>query len=522
MAAGRTSIRDTAVEGAYREIGRLTEQLEELKSVVEADRADIHKEIRAEIEHELDRARILLGTAWKVLVLAAGLVVAFFGFWGIKTARDVNDGIEAAAEKLVAGKLGTSSPGSPLRRVLDRATLDSYLIRLARKDAAQSNSARLRSTVAVDDTTADRLLEIIRAGSQAENPDFEDALTVLVRARNRSSWPRVRMALVDVVRAEGTPGLKRDAAARGRVLTAMRRQRIPELTASSKVLLDESDPSLVLAAARYLAANGDVDCVPALEKKWAGTNSPDIQKAVVRALARLKPTSSTVTAYVSRVEGSPGSLSELAEAATVSGMMAQGPPQDRANAFFEEQEELDPVRLRLARRLLAAAVTKGVQFALDPYGLDDEEALWAFMTAGRSTSVDPHALLGQGSHVVEAVLQDAASTNDVRALTRAVKAFSVVRRSLGEASGEAAAIVSLKASDDATLPVEGKRQIALTAGAEYRLRTTPDGKLVITLPPSDGGDHTVLDIRGLKGATFRFEATPGLARLLRPEDDEDI
>jgi hypothetical protein len=155
----------------------------ELQAQIEAVRGEIRPSIRSELDHEIERLKLTIGTAWKVLGVAIAVVVGAAAYFSIKTAYDVDKGIEAAANREVAHKLADDNVKSPFKRVLTKALVDSYLVRLARFESDQKKSPfQFPQSVDLDAVAADQLTTSLKDPTTTEE-DFKKVVEVLVRTR---------------------------------------------------------------------------------------------------------------------------------------------------------------------------------------------------------------------------------------------------------------------------------------------------------------------------------------------------
>jgi len=308
----------TAPSGSENSMGEVERRIEGRLSVTERSfdekltnlRSDLERKIREELDREVERLKLTVGAAWKVLGVAIVVIVGAATFFSIKTAYDVDKGIESAAKSEVSRRLDTEKSDSPSKRVLARALMDSYMLRLAKADA---DTSRFSSPVTLDDISAEQILDVVK-DEQTKEEDFQEGVTVLVRAQTGDSGTRVFHALVSAVRADGQDfnWLNAQPSRRSYILTQLSRLDIADLVAASKLIIKtEPDPSLLRSAIFYVQQHGDRDSAEVLESKFKTTDSTDIQSAILLALARVKPTSPVLQEFIAKFQEGKADLAHL-------------------------------------------------------------------------------------------------------------------------------------------------------------------------------------------------------------------
>jgi hypothetical protein len=401
-------------------------------------RIEFTQQIAAAINQEIERLKVTVGSAWKVLVLTVAIVMGAGVFFSLKTAYDINQGIAQASQREVAHRLDSdsSSGSSSYRKIVTRAIIDSYLIELARY---KIDTRRFKQPPTVDRTTADQLTAVLKDGS-ASDRDFADVVKVLVTSQSITSGssdtvgPSPVKTLVDALRASSSEfqWLKEEPLKRATILRGMSTirdaQTVADLNKIAESTLDSgSEPQFLLAAVAYLKDNGTATEVPKLDMLASRTGDVNLRYLALQALARIDPRSSQLKSYLGSFPGSDTTLAHLAHSLDISGALVQGAP-SQSRSLFEEQDPSLNERAGFAEELLSSAIKAGAKFS---YVFDTERnsgQVFVYKgTGGSYQGVSPQLfVLDAGNKVIEHVLERAADngTPEFGAVVSALRPFS--------------------------------------------------------------------------------------------------
>ena len=334
---------------SYVHASEFNNKLSELRNELQTQIDDVHRQIqpsiRSELDREIERLKLTIGTAWKVLGVAIAVVVGAATYFSLKTAHDVDKGIEAAANKEVAHRLADDSTTAPFRRVVTKALADSYLIRLA-KAQADEDTARFQfpQPVELDGVSAEQLLSSLKDPA-TEEEDLRKIVEVLVRARPsaksgnylvRSTSSPVSRQLVSLVKgaAQDFGWALNEPSRRAFALRRLDHTYDEDLVSASKTILkEEFDPGLLIAAAEYIEANGGIDSAPVLENAFNKTkDDPEVSGACLMALARVQSGSLIVQKRIVDLTSGHVEQSKVLEAPALVAESAEGRPSRRTPA----------------------------------------------------------------------------------------------------------------------------------------------------------------------------------------------
>lgn len=278
------SLREQIKEGIARTIPEVTAKLrsevnESLKERVEADRAFIKDTI---------------GVSFKIAGAAVALVVVILGFSSWKTFGDVKTAIIDTAKITTRNELETPETKRSVEAILDRAVLDSYLVRLALRRTQKADDKPIR----IADFDANRLIRMVkRAGTDSDT--FKSAIEVLSSlisedahdGRQKELAADIGAAFAELVAAKDPLliWISKDSEKRKLIIGKAREREFADENIQSAcrgLLNSDSKLELQESAIAYLSAVRDPQAVKLLSDLVA---SSDLSFPAVLGLARIKP-----------------------------------------------------------------------------------------------------------------------------------------------------------------------------------------------------------------------------------------
>src|ERR1700733_1512808 len=406
---------------------KLSEIRIELGNKIELVQTAIQHTIRIELDREIERMKLTIGTAWKLLGVTVALIVGAATFFSIKTAYDVDRGIEAAATKEVGKRLGDDSSSAPFRKVLSKALADSYLLRIA---AAKSPGRGRFSSGAVelDAASAEQLTNSLKDNGTKEE-DFRELVDVLASVPAGDGPSSATRQLVNFVRATSPDydWAAQEPARRAYVLGRMSHINVADLVTASKVIIkDGSDASLVSAACDYLQWNGGRDVSDVLQPMLSNDN-PRVAQECREALARIDPSNAAVQRYLDEATKAPPSAVGLARAVNVAAAILKGPPSLGSSLGEREPDAGADVRKSDAERMVKLALDKGLRFTYDePFTESDVGRLIAVLQGGTGYGIDATLFLTKSGQAIFSEMLTSAAENNLSAFSQLVGKLTIL------------------------------------------------------------------------------------------------
>jgi hypothetical protein len=419
---------------AQAELDEVKEQVDSLSAAfheyLAGSEVTIQKVVRAEVEHEVERWKLAVGTASKLLAVAVVLVGGLLTLFALKTAHDISLATTAAVHEQVARKIGSDDPKTPFNTALTRAVVDSYLLTMERNRILSDPTSR---PAALAPGTLAQLIGAFRSQATKE-ADFRDVAKVLAGTNGTDSWQTALQALADAVQASDRDyaWFKDQPTRRSYVLYEL--NNVKQMRGDDKTILDRIDTSArslatdssnrsdQIMAIRYLGSHGSLSDLSALEEASRSSDDNEIQLEAGYALARLQPNSDQCNVLTKRLLSQPVTLTNASHMLIFAEQLLDHA--DR-NAFFPEDRAADrKSREDAAATLIQRALQGNLRFAYhEGFGQNDFGQLMLWTT--NSAVGDPRLseLVMQDSRRVLHLLVE--RSPDIDTLAKAVELFSV-------------------------------------------------------------------------------------------------
>jgi hypothetical protein len=289
---------------------KVSERLRELE-----ERLD--QRVQASIRDDRAFVKDTIGVAFKVAGFAVAVVVVVLGVLGVKTYSDVRNAAKRAAENITDHYLQTPDGKRITESALDRAMLDSYLVRIA-----LMNADNAKKELMIDDSGIDRLLRIVK-NPDADRVTFDSAAKVLIRVLEGPDRLRLGESMVSEVgetvavfisaRDKDAKWLERNRGRRSSLLRQLSESsgvrqdgtlRFSDdqiKTACRELISSDAPNEFKMQAMMYLGANRDRDALEKLVE--LAEKGKELADDALLAVAKIDPKNDVVKKWLDELTG---------------------------------------------------------------------------------------------------------------------------------------------------------------------------------------------------------------------------